>query len=274
MVFGRIKNGDSQTVLAHSDSETEGTHISDTQDRTIMDVDVEVEQQTTPTNSVQQTARVVEVLNSGPVTTVKATPVGKKAEIKRCPVLGKSNPYYDTLYNRVKEAEKNGVAAKSLKNSVLLKNTSSKRKIEDTFRMLERDEVDMKIVRGLCANGIPFNVLRNPQFLEMIQAIQKALEGIYALAGTQADAVTMDAIDWWATYGAETLDLADVAKRVLSQPISSSSAERNWSTYSHIHSVKRNRLNGPRADKLVFIHSNIRLLSRFSEAYKAGPNKK
>ncbi|KAL4558645.1 hypothetical protein LXL04_036846 [Taraxacum kok-saghyz] len=99
-------------------------------------------------------------------------------------------------------------------------------------------------------------------------------KGIYALAGTQTDAVTMDAIDWWATYGVETPDLADVAKRVLSQPISSSSAERNWSTYSHIHSVKRNRLNGPRADKLVFIHSNIRLLSRFSEAYKAGPNKK
>ncbi|KAL4563954.1 hypothetical protein LXL04_028003 [Taraxacum kok-saghyz] len=99
-------------------------------------------------------------------------------------------------------------------------------------------------------------------------------KGIYALVGTQADAVTMDPIDWWATYGADTPDLADVAKRVLSQPISSSSAERNLSTYSHIHSVKRNRLNSPRADKLVFIHSNIRLLSRFLEAYKAGPNKK
>ncbi|XP_052622385.1 uncharacterized protein LOC128127744 [Lactuca sativa] len=35
----------------------------------------------------------------------------------------------------------------------------------------------MKILRGLCANGIPFNVLRNPQFIEMIQAIKKAPEG-------------------------------------------------------------------------------------------------
>nr|KAJ0208891.1 hypothetical protein LSAT_V11C400173720 [Lactuca sativa] len=74
---------------------------------------------------------------------------------------------------------------------------------------------------------------------------------IYSLAGTQADAMTMDTIDWWATYGAETSDLADVAKRVLSQSISSSSTERNWSIYSHIHSIKRNRLNDPRADKLV-----------------------
>lgn len=94
------------------------------------------------------------------------------------------------------------------------------------------------------------------------------------MAGTQADAVTLDAIDWWSTYGSETPELAEVAKKVLSQPISSSSAERNWSTYSYIHNVKRNRLNANRADKLVFIHSNIRLLSRFSESYKSGPYKK
>ncbi|XP_058760100.1 uncharacterized protein LOC131633405 [Vicia villosa] len=62
-------------------------------------------------------------------------------------------------------------------------------------------------------------------------------------------------------------------KKVLSQPISSSSAERSWSTYSYIHSVKRNRLNCGRADKLVYIHSNIRLQSRFSESYKNGPFK-
>ncbi|KAJ9552616.1 hypothetical protein OSB04_016661 [Centaurea solstitialis] len=88
------------------------------------------------------------------------------------------------------------------------------------------------------------------------------------------DAVTMDSIDWWSTYGFETPDLAEVAKKVVSQPISSSSAKRNWSTYSYIHNVKRNCLNCKRADKLVFIHSNIHLVSRFSEAYKSGPLKK
>ena len=61
---------------------------------------------------------------------------------------------------------------------------------------------------------------------------------------------------------------------MLSQPITTSSAERNWSTYSFIHNVKRNRLNSLRADKLVFIHSNIRLISRFTEGYKEGPFKK
>ncbi|KAL7606588.1 hypothetical protein Lser_V15G19453 [Lactuca serriola] len=99
-------------------------------------------------------------------------------------------------------------------------------------------------------------------------------KGIYSIAETQTDALTMDPIDWWSTYGAETPNLALLAKKVLSQPISSSSAERNWSTYSYIHNVKRNRLNEKRADKLVYIHSNIRLLSRFLESYKFGPHKK
>ena len=99
-------------------------------------------------------------------------------------------------------------------------------------------------------------------------------KGLYALAAAHMDAVTMDAIDWWSSYGSETPELAVIAKKILSQPISSSSAERNWSTYSYIHNVKRNRLNSKRADKLVFIHSNIRLQSRFSESYTSGPHKK
>ncbi|KAL4588901.1 hypothetical protein LXL04_001799 [Taraxacum kok-saghyz] len=37
------KNVDSEAVHVHSDSETDGTHISDTQDRATMDVDAEVD---------------------------------------------------------------------------------------------------------------------------------------------------------------------------------------------------------------------------------------
>lgn len=97
-------------------------------------------------------------------------------------------------------------------------------------------------------------------------------KGLFGLPQVQLDAVTMSPIDWWFNYGAKTPELAEVAKKVLSQPISSSSAERNWSTYSFIHSVKRNRLNAKTADKLVYIHANIRLISRFCESYKTGPH--
>ncbi|KAE8793587.1 hypothetical protein D1007_31746 [Hordeum vulgare] len=99
-------------------------------------------------------------------------------------------------------------------------------------------------------------------------------KGLYAIDAVQADAATMNATEWWFNYGSQTPTLSEVAKKVLSQPISSSSAERNWSTYSFIHNVKRNKLNATTADKLVFIHANERLKRRFSEGYNSGPHYK
>jgi hypothetical protein len=93
-------------------------------------------------------------------------------------------------------------------------------------------------------------------------------KGMFALPPVQLDAFTKDPVEWWVSYGSETPDLAEVVKKVLSQPISSSLAERIWSTVSHIHNAKCNRMNTGTADKLIFIHSNLRLLSRSTEAYK------
>ncbi|KAL7203360.1 hypothetical protein ACSBR2_016619 [Camellia fascicularis] len=88
-------------------------------------------------------------------------------------------------------------------------------------------------------------------------------KGLFSTIAAFVDASTIGAIEWWATYGSETPELPEVARK-----------EKNWSTYSYIHNVKRNRLNASQADKLVFIHSNIRLLSRFQENYREGPFKK
>ncbi|WOH02245.1 hypothetical protein DCAR_0521634 [Daucus carota subsp. sativus] len=40
------------------------------------------------------------------------------------------------------------------------------------------------------------------------------------------------------------------------------SIEKNWSTYSFIHSIKRNKILPTRAEDLVYVHTNLRLLSR------------
>uniref|UniRef100_A0A803LFV4 HAT C-terminal dimerisation domain-containing protein n=1 Tax=Chenopodium quinoa TaxID=63459 RepID=A0A803LFV4_CHEQI len=98
--------------------------------------------------------------------------------------------------------------------------------------------------------------------------------GIFGTLSAKVDDVTMSPISWWSTYGAETPELVEIVVKVLSQPITSSSAERVWSTYSYIHNIKRNTLNSLRADKLVFIHTNIRLISRFTASYKDGPYRK
>ena len=46
------------------------------------------------------------------------------------------------------------------------------------------------------------------------------------------------------------------------QPTSACACERNWSTYDYIHSKKRNKLAPARAEKLVYVFSNLRLLKK------------
>ena len=67
--------------------------------------------------------------------------------------------------------------------------------------------------------------------------------------------------------------LQTLALKLLGQPCSSSCAERNWSTYGFIHCMKRNRITSKRAEDLVYVHSNLRLLSR-REEYTKGNSKK
>lgn len=83
----------------------------------------------------------------------------------------------------------------------------------------------------------------------------------------------MDPYTWWCAYGAYAPSLQKLALRLLVQPASSSCCERNWSTYSFIHSVRRNKMVPQRAEDLVFIHSNLRLLSRRSSQYLQGETK-
>ncbi|KAL9682294.1 hypothetical protein QQ045_014089 [Rhodiola kirilowii] len=78
---------------------------------------------------------------------------------------------------------------------------------------------------------------------------------------------SMDPKNWWANFGTAAPLLQGLAIRLLGQPTSSSCAERNWSTYSFINSVKRNKLLPKRAEDLVFIHNNLRLLSRNNPEY-------
>ena len=76
----------------------------------------------------------------------------------------------------------------------------------------------------------------------------------------------MGAIEWWNMYGSPAKNLHKLAVKVLSQVVNTSSAERCWSTYSFIHNVKRNSLNADRAESLVYVHYNLRLLSHYCDA--------
>jgi hypothetical protein len=56
--------------------------------------------------------------------------------------------------------------------------------------------------------------------------------------------------------------LPRIARRILAQVVSSSSCERNWSSYSFVHSKARNRLLPSRAEDLVYVYTNSRVLNQ------------
>ncbi|XLT08507.1 hypothetical protein HN51_054300, partial [Arachis hypogaea] len=84
------------------------------------------------------------------------------------------------------------------------------------------------------------------------------------------DRAIVDAKSWWLIHGSKAKFFQPIALRLLGQPSSSSCCERNWSTYSFIHSLKRNKLKPKRAENLVFVHTNLRLLSRKTPQYNKG----
>ncbi|EEC79227.1 hypothetical protein OsI_19966 [Oryza sativa Indica Group] len=72
---------------------------------------------------------------------------------------------------------------------------------------------------------------------------------------------------WWATHGTSAQAVQSLAFKLLSQPVSSSCCQRNWRTYDSIRDIVRDKLRPKWADNLVFVHNNLRLLSRRSEEY-------
>lgn len=71
-----------------------------------------------------------------------------------------------------------------------------------------------------------------------------------------------------ACTGFEVPSLQRLGQRLTSMISSSGASERNWSTYEFIHSRKRNRLLPSRANDLVFVFSNMRLMAKFGEPEK------
>ncbi|KAH6781453.1 hypothetical protein C2S51_006746 [Perilla frutescens var. frutescens] len=100
-----------------------------------------------------------------------------------------------------------------------------------------------------------------------------SMAGHFADSDSIDERYDMDPKSWWVIYGTSAPKLQALALKILNQPSSSSCAERNWSTYSFIHSLRRNKMTPKRAEDLVFIHSNLRLLSRKTPKYYKGDSK-
>jgi len=84
------------------------------------------------------------------------------------------------------------------------------------------------------------------------------------------DWYTMDTKSWWVVHGRSAPQLQNLALKLLEQPSSMSCCEMNWSTYSFIYSLRRNKMAPKCAEDLVFIHNNLHLLSRRTMEYVKG----
>jgi hypothetical protein len=67
---------------------------------------------------------------------------------------------------------------------------------------------------------------------------------------------------WWFTSGSVGKLPPCIARRKLAQVVSSSSCERNWSSYSFVHSKARDRLHSSCAEELPYVFTNSRVLNQ------------
>ncbi|XP_004499925.1 uncharacterized protein [Cicer arietinum] len=118
---------------------------------------------------------------------------GKNCGIQRCATLLNDRETYEIIRKKVQEVEESG-ATPSLKCSTLRKKEKGvcSKSLEEAFQLLGRDDVDMNVMKGLCANGIPFNVLKNPQFVEIVMAINNGPKGYKPPSFDKARTVLLD----------------------------------------------------------------------------------
>ncbi|GAB2303521.1 hypothetical protein Dimus_037509 [Dionaea muscipula] len=69
---------------------------------------------------------------------------------------------------------------------------------------------------------------------------------------------------WWDFCGDCIPIVQKYAVRILSQPCSASSCERNWSAWEAAQTKKRNRLSPKMLSKLVYVRMNTMMMEKFS----------
>ncbi|CAI5495428.1 unnamed protein product [Closterium sp. Naga37s-1] len=66
----------------------------------------------------------------------------------------------------------------------------------------------------------------------------------------------MSMVQWWSWHSTEYPELATLACRILTQPVSASSCERGWAQWEGVHTARRNRLGSAKCADLVYIAHN------------------
>lgn len=96
-------------------------------------------------------------------------------------------------------------------------------------------------------------------------ALYREKKGIFGRSWIIDSASSVPAYMWWDLYGASVPELQTVARLILAQPASASIVERINSAFAFVKDRARNGLKHERADKLVNLFHNLRLLKKMKQ---------
>ena len=102
-------------------------------------------------------------------------------------------------------------------------------------------------------------------------SLYRGKKGTFSREWVMEAARAQPAYLWWDANGASCAELQYVARLVLSQPASASIIERINSEFAFIKDRRRNRLEHGRADKLVALFHNLRLMARVKQPNYSEP---
>lgn len=116
----------------------------------------------------------------------------------------------------------------------------------------------IEYIDSMTSNSPMYTDFNTDILVDLAQFRQK--EGAWGKPYLWKTAEKLDSINWWkAVCTASKLRL--VAIDILGMPPTSAATERSFSSYSLVHTKKRNRLTAERAGKLVYVAHNLKLLS-------------
>ncbi|XP_057764867.1 uncharacterized protein LOC130985765 [Salvia miltiorrhiza] len=184
-----------------------------------------------------------------------------------------SSPFYEVVHTiLVSRWNKNNTPLHCLAHSLNPRYYSDQWLSEDTSRVPPHRDNEVAKERQKCLKKY-FPDIAQRMIVIREFANFSSMADDFADSDSIEQRYELDPKSWWVTYGPSAPILQSLALKLLVQPSSSSCAERNWSTYSFIHSLRRNKLAPQRAEDLVYIHSNLRLLSRRTLEYSKGETK-
>nr|KAJ0221485.1 hypothetical protein LSAT_V11C200088400 [Lactuca sativa] len=124
-------------------------------------------------------------------------------------------------------------------------------------------EDDSDVIKGLMACIHKLSLSKEKLKIHTELPIYRGIQGIFGVPMAKRIKSMLSPMEWWKEYGLWTPTLKKFVVKVLSLTCCSSGCERNWSVFEKLHCKKRNRLEWPKINDLVYIKYNQALRRRY-----------